>query len=141
MNLKRFEEFLELGIARRQRKDMERAKSLIREAEKKKAFLDKILITLPFEEIEPNYVIESCYDIILEIVRAKLLQSGFNAGNSHEAEVSFMRNISFSEADVNFMNELRYFRNGIKYYGKILDKEYAKKALVFLKKIYPMLTI
>jgi hypothetical protein len=33
------------------------------------------------------------------------------------------------------MNQLRYFRNGIKYYGKIFDEDYAKKVYNFMKKI------
>jgi shikimate kinase len=32
------------------------------------------------------------------------------------------------------LNELRFFRNGITYYGKILDKEYATKVYYFLMK-------
>ncbi|MDP3758423.1 MAG: hypothetical protein Q8Q86_01780, partial [Candidatus Daviesbacteria bacterium] len=54
-------------------------------------------------------------------------------------EVSYMRKIDFSEADVSFMNELRYLRNGIKYYGKRLDKKYAEKVLKFLNRLYPIL--
>jgi len=37
------------------------------------------------------------------------------------------------------MNQLRYFRNGIKYYGKVLDKEYAEQIVSFLNRIYPEL--
>jgi hypothetical protein len=43
-----------------------------------------------------------------------------------------MREIGFSEQQVLFMNQLRYFRNGIKYYGKIFDKDYANKVDNFL---------
>jgi len=59
------------------------------------------------------------------------LSAGYKT-DSHEAEVSFMRNLGFSESDVLFMNELRYFRNGIKYYGKIFDNDYAQKIYDFL---------
>jgi hypothetical protein len=37
------------------------------------------------------------------------------------------------------MNSLRYFRNGILYYGERFDAEYAKKVLGFLEKVYPRL--
>ena len=55
------------------------------------------------------------------------------------SEASYMRNLGFSENDVLFMNQLRYFRNGMKYYGKILDKFYAEKVFGFMKKILPKL--
>jgi len=38
-----------------------------------------------------------------------------------------------------FMNDLRFFRNGILYYGKDFDAEYGKKVLDFLNNIYPKL--
>ena len=41
----------------------------------------------------------------------------------------------FHENDVAFLNELRYFRNSVNYYGKILDKEYAEKVYSFLNKV------
>ncbi|MCK5698417.1 MAG: hypothetical protein KAH93_01080, partial [Candidatus Aenigmarchaeota archaeon] len=74
-------------------------------------------------------------------VRAKLLTNGYYAsGNgAHEAEVSFMSYLGFSEKDVRFMNDLRYFRNGILYYGKCFDVDYGNKVLEFLKRIYPKL--
>ncbi|MBN2142181.1 hypothetical protein JW711_02525 [Candidatus Woesearchaeota archaeon] len=54
-------------------------------------------------------------------------------------EVAYLNNLSWNEADIKFMDELRYYRNGIKYYGKILDEEYARQALDFLKRNYPLL--
>ena len=55
--------------------------------------------------------------------------------NKKRAEVSYMKELEFSENEVRFMNEVRYFRNGIKYYGKIFTKEYADQVVEFLKKI------
>jgi len=34
---------------------------------------------------------------------------------------------------------MRFFRNGMLYYGTILDEEYAEKVCNFLNKIYPKL--
>lgn len=52
---------------------------------------------------------------------------------------SALAEIGFSGRDVDFANDLRYFRNGIMYYGKKFDRAYAEKVLVFLKKTYPLL--
>ena len=67
----------------------------------------------------------------MELIRAKLLLDGYNSSGqfAHEAEVSFMRNLGFSESDVLFMNQLRYFINGIKYYGEDATENKAQEAI------------
>ena len=84
-----------------------------------------------------NYIIKNAYDIIMSLIRARMLSQGFSSSGegSHEAEVSFLRIIGCNELDVEFADKLRYFRNSILYYGKRLDKEYAEKVLIFLEKM------
>jgi hypothetical protein len=134
--LRDFESFVKEGIVKKQSPDIERANSLIREAEDKKSFFDKIIKTFSIKNTNSNYIVETSYDILIELVRAKLFLEGFNSSNSHEAEVSYMRNLNFNEEEVQFMNSLRYYRNGIKYYGRVFDKEYALKVYDFLIKLY-----
>jgi hypothetical protein len=88
-----------------------------------------------------NDYLKKCYDILMGLIRAKMLLEGYNASGicAHEAEVSYMRNLNLSENEVQFANQMRYFRNGILYYGTILDKEYAEKVIEFTKKNYPKL--
>jgi hypothetical protein len=136
--LKNFKEFVSQGMVKRISPNKNRADSLIKEAESKKSFLESVIKSMSKENYYPNFIVETCYDIILEFVRARMILDGFKS-DSHEAEVSYMNELSFSNFEVRFVNELRYFRNGIKYYGKILDEEYADKVLDFLKKIYPKL--
>ena len=139
--LKDFDEFLKEGVVRKRTPDMPRARSLIEEAEKRNKFLNEILNKIGLSDENANYFIENSYDILIELIRAKLLIDGFSSSGkgAHEAEVSYMRKLDFNESDVGFMNDLRYFRNGILYYGKNFDKEYGKRVLDFLKKIYPKL--
>jgi hypothetical protein len=59
---------------------------------------------------------------------------------AHEAEVAYMIKMSMIDADVMMMNQLRYFRNGILYYGTALDAVYAKKIIKFTRKMYPLLS-
>lgn len=136
--LRGFDEFLRDGTVKKQSPNRNRAESLIREAESKRLFMETVLKNTPKEKIYPNFIIESCYDIVLERVRARMLLEGYSS-DSHEAEVSYMRELGFPEFDVRLVNELRYFRNGIKYYGRILDREYSQKMLEFMKRIYPKL--
>ena len=137
--LKKFEEFLSLGTVWKQNKDIERAKSLVSEVEDKFNFFKRVKEKMGIDDLSPNFVVETCYDILLELIRAKLLFEGY-VSDSHEAEVSFMRNLGFNEGDVIFMNGLRYHRNGIKYYGKRFEQEYSGKVLGFLEKIYSRLS-
>lgn len=74
----------------------------------------------------------------MELIKARMLLEGLNASgiSAHAAEVSYMRILGFNEKDVQFADQIRYFRNGMLYYGTILDKEYASKVLKFTDKIY-----
>ncbi len=139
--LRKFEEFLEEGIVKRQRTDISRAANLVQEAEKRRRFLKDILSKLGIADSNANYFVENAYDTIMELIRAKMFIDGFKAAglNAHEAEVSYLRKLAFQESDVKFANELRYFRNSVVYYGKSLDAEYANKVIVFLDRIYPIL--
>jgi len=140
-SLKSFESFIEDGTVAKISPDLNRASFLKKESAKRKAFLDEIQEKIGLSKDNANYVIENSYNIILEFLRGKMLEMGYSASGTgaHEAEVSFMKILLFPDNDVKFMDEVRFFRNGILYHGKILDKEYAEKVLNFLNKIYPKL--
>ncbi len=137
--MKNFEEFVRAGTVKKQSPNIHRALSIIKEAGGKKDFLETSLKNIPPEEMNFNFIADSCYDILIEFIRAKMLIDGYNSGSSHEAEVSYMRILGFSESEIRFMDDLRYYRNGTKYYGAILTKEYANKVLEFMKMVYPKL--
>ena len=136
--LKSFEEFLKSGVVRKQSPDLNRARNLVLESQEKFEFFEKVLDSIGRKNLSPNYVVETCYDVLIELVRAKLLSEGYKT-DSHEAEVSYLAVLGFSEGEVTFMNELRYLRNGIKYYGKEASVEDAEKTLKFLNSILPKL--
>lgn len=139
--LKKFEEFLKENIVRERSPNLFRSNSLIKEAERRNKFINNMIKKMGISDENANYFIENSYDAMIELIRAKLLANGFSSTGlgAHEAEVSYMRNLKFSEEDTKFMNDLRYFRNGIKYYGERFDKDYAEKVLTFLRKTYPAL--
>lgn len=138
MNVKKFEEFLEEGIVRKIFIDKERSKSLILEAERKNNSLKENIEKIGTKDDNANDYTEYCYDIIMFLIRAKLYAEGYSSSGhgAHEAEVAFARNIQFSDKEVEFLDQLRYLRNGILYYGKRVDKEYAEKVIEFTKKKY-----
>lgn len=141
MPLKSFKEFLSRGTARRITPDTARARSLVQESEKRKKFLEELYEKLGLKDENANYFIENSYDLLIELLRAKMLMQGLYASGegAHEAEVAYMQELRFPDKDIRFMNDLRHFRNGILYRGKNFDKEYGEKVLKFMEKTYPKL--
>jgi len=139
--LRKFEEFLKKGIIKKQSSNKNISNDLISESERKFNSLKNILDKIGIDDENANDIIEYCYDILIKLIRAKMLLQGFSSSGvgAHEAEVSYLRNLGFLEEDVNLMNQLRYFRNGIMYYGKRFDKKNAEKILKFLRINYKKL--
>ena len=139
--MKNFKDFINIGIIKKVSLNKSKARDLFQESERKKASLEKILKLIGLSEENANDIVEYCYDIIICLLRARLYLGGFKSSGegAHEAEVSYLKESGFSETNANFMDEIRYFRNGIKYYGKRLSKDYAKKVISFTDKILPLL--
>ncbi|MEK6757787.1 MAG: hypothetical protein AABX88_01535 [Nanoarchaeota archaeon] len=144
MNLPReFEHYLKAGVVRKTSQNKPRAEFLINESKISLEGLKERVEIIGINDKNTNSIIKDCYDIIMEVIRAKLLLEGYSSsGNyAHEAEISYLKEMGFPEFDVFFLNELRYFRNSVKYYGKILNKEYAKKVYDYLNKTYKKIII
>jgi len=139
--LKNFEDFIEENVVKKQVLDISRATSLKKDSEREYSSLLEIIDKIGINDNNANTVIKLCYDIIMDIIRAKMLEKGFNATgyDAHKAEVSYLRELKFNEKYVQFCDQLRYFRNGIMYYGKGINKEYAEKVVEFTKRIYSKL--
>ena len=138
---KEFEYYLEKGIIKKQALDKPRAKFLLKEVETSLKGLKERVKTMGINQFNTNSLIKDCYDIIMELIRAKLLLKGYSASGqgAHEAEISYLKKLEFPDNQISFLNELRYFRNSITYYGKLLNPDYAKKVFDFLIKMLPKL--
>ena len=141
--LNSFEEYLKEGIARKVTIDTERAESLILEAERRFNYLHKKVTKMGVDQDNANDYVEHCYDLLSFLVRAKMYREGYSSSGpgAHEAEMAFARNMGCSEREVQFLNELRFFRNGILYYGRRMDQEYAQKVIAFTKNTYGKLKV
>lgn len=139
--IKQFNEFIESGTVKKQAPDKSRSKFLVIGAEQGYAYLLELIKKMGVGNHNANDYVKNCYDILMELTRAKMLLEGLNASGfkAHEAEVSYWRNLGFKEHEVQFVDQMRFFRNGILYYGTILDKEYAEKVIEFTKKNYQKL--
>lgn len=142
MNLpKEFEEYVKQGIIKRCSINKPRAEFLINESRKSLKGLYERLDIMGINDNNANSIVKDCYDIIMELIRAKLLLTGYSSAGqfAHEAEVSYLKKFGFSDNEVSFLNDLRYFRNSVTYYGKILGIEYTKQVVGFTKRVYPKL--
>ena len=99
--------------------------------------MEKKVNVFGINEETANDTVKSCYDVVMGLIRAKMLLKGYNAlgQGAHEAEVSYLKILSFNERDAQFLDQIRYFRNSMLYYGSSLDEEYANKVFEFTQKI------
>ncbi len=135
----KFKEYLDKGVIRKASPDISRSRFFIEETNTTLEGLKERVDKIGINGKNANSIIKDCYDIIMELIRAKLLLQGYNSSGqyAHEAEVSFLSELGFQDNEVAFLNEIRYSRNSITYYGKILDKEYAEKVYGFMNKLLP----
>ena len=83
--MKKFEEFIKNGIVNKQSPNKNRALALIKEAEEKKIFLDLSLSSIPKDKMNANFIIDYCYDILMEILRAKMFLEDYDDRLNFEA--------------------------------------------------------
>jgi len=102
--MKLFEEYIEEGIVKVQSSDFSRAKSLRKEAEDSYAVLKQFIAAVGFDNKNANHIIKNAYDIIMELIRAKMLTEGFNSSGkgAHEAEVAYLKKLGFKDSEVGF---------------------------------------
>jgi len=123
--VKQFEEFIEEGVARKVSPDNQRAENLRHESERKLDQLQKAFKKMGIDDENANDYLEDCYNIIMFLVRANMFEQGFTSSGqgAHEAEVAYARRLKFTDSEIQMLDQLRYFRNGILYYGKRFDKD------------------
>ena len=136
-----FDFYLKEGTARRCSANKSRAQFLIEESINSMEGLKERIKAIKINKKNANSIVKDCYDILMELVRARMFNDGYSASGkgSHEAEVSYLAKMDFLPEEISFLNELRYFRNSATYYGKILDADYTEKVVKFTKSIHPKL--
>ena len=136
-----FEYYLKKGIVKKVSVNKSRAKDLVEESERKYGQIERVLDKIGVDDKNANDIIGDSYDVLIGLIRAKIFLEGFSASGlgAHEAEVSFLSKLDFSEQEIDFIQRLRFFRNGVMYYGRRFDKEYAEKVILFTEKTFKKL--
>lgn len=128
-SVKLFEEYIDEGVVKKISPDFQRAESLKLKSKRKYFLLQKTIKNTGIADNSANDYVEYCYNIIMFLLRVKMLTEGYSSSErcAHESEVSFARTLGLSETDISFLVQLRYFRNGFFIMGKDLIKNMLKK--------------
>ena len=135
--IQEFEDYLKQGIANERTPDPALARSLRKESEETIEVIQEYIEKIGVHDKNANHIIKNSYDALMARVRAEMALTGYTTSGpgAHEAEVAFLSKKGFNNHDVEFANQLRYFRNRILYDGKSFDAAYARKVLAFTDKI------
>ncbi|MFH1589862.1 MAG: hypothetical protein ABIB43_04815 [archaeon] len=110
--------------------DKAKAISLIETAEGRIVYLKEAII----KEETANYIFESIYTSILELLHALTLKEGYKVQN-HICLGFYLKDVLKKDDLFRTFDDLRYKRNSITYYGKRMNYETAKKAIADAKKL------
>jgi hypothetical protein len=124
-----FEYFLEKEEVKKCSPDMELARSLIKDMQ------DRISKSLMLNiNTFPKFVFENIYDGLRDFCDALLAAAGFKS-YSHQASIAYLSKENFNIAIIEELDQLRYKRNGSKYYGRVILTEDALQIRDFYSKI------
>lgn len=139
--LKDFNEFKDNGIVKTIKPNFSRAKSLIEDSINRENFVREMMDKLGISDKNANYYVENAYDVLIELIRAKMFIDGLKSSGegAHEAEVMYMKELGFEDNEIRAVNKLRFNRNQIKYYGKSLNQTYGRNILELMNKLVPKL--
>ena len=130
-----FEYFLNKGDVKKQSKNEKLAKLLIKESFDRLNFIK----SLSLNKENAKYFLENIYDILRELIEAKLALEGFKS-YSHEATILFLKKFpKIKESEIRYLDNLRKIRHGIKYYGRNIGLEEAERSLDMMDVLIPKL--
>ena len=125
-----FENFVKRGDVKKTSINTQLATALLKEAEQRIEFY----LELPITEKSAKYIFENCYEALREMADAQLSLEGYKS-YSHEASIAFLQNKKFTEFEISKLNDMRWLRNGTKYYGKSMEISKAIEFINFTKQI------
>ena len=114
--MKPFEYFLKLKEVRKTSKNIELAKSLIKDM--KERLEDSKELPIKFKKL----IFENYYDALRNFCDALLSKDGFKS-YSHQASIIYLSKYNFSVSEIQQLENFRFLRNSSKYYGKSIEEK------------------
>ncbi len=124
-----FEYYISNNYVKKRRRDKKLASSLIDSAEDRMHFAKEIV------HKKPRYALEMAYEAVIELIDALLAIEGFKSW-SHEANISFLSKIGFTETEIRRLDLSRKKRHSSKYYGVSFSLEESKEEIRYLDKVF-----
>jgi len=116
----RWQECIDSGASLKVTPDVFKARSLIDTATGRIGFLGENII----KESNANYIFESYYSSVLELLHALVLVSGYKVSN-HICLGYYLRDILGKQELFRLFDDCRFNRNSLVYYGRKMDFETA----------------
>ncbi len=130
MNETNWDECISENSALRVSRDNKKSESLLKTSEGRIKFLEKQKINTE----DADYIFEGFYTSILEILHALIINAGYKVSN-HLCLGYYLRDKLKRDDLFGIFDDLRYKRNSIVYYGKGMEFETAKEAIVKAKRL------
>ena len=139
--IRSFEEYVREGIVEERSPDLPRSRDLRLDASNSFESIVSIRDAVGVSDALANAIVKLAYDAVMSAIRSHMVSCGYHASGrgAHEAEVAYLRVLGVSDADVDFCDRLRYYRNGIMYYGKRFDAHYAESVVLFASRMLAVL--
>lgn len=120
-----FDFYLKEGKVKKQKPDLELAKSLLNDANDRFAKMTQLNV-----ENFSKIIFENIYDAIRAVLDALLAADGYKS-YSHEASIMYLQKYGVGYSILTELDDLRYKRNSSKYYGKEISSEDALAIISF----------
>ena len=108
--------------------DKFRAKSLIETSSERVSLIREV------NEKNCNFVFEDYYTSMIELIQALVINEGYKVLN-HVCLGYYLKDLLKNDQLFRLFDDLRYKRNALTYYGKRMDFETAKTAIINCKRL------
>ena len=120
-----FDFYLKEGKVKKQKPDLELAKSLLNDANDRFAKMTQLNV-----ENFSKIIFENIYDAIRAVLDALLAANGYKS-YSHEASIIYLQKYEVGYSILTELDDFRYKKNSSKYYGKEISSEDALAIISF----------
>lgn len=125
-----WEECLESGASLKVTPNKSKIRSLIDTAAGRVQFLTEVNL----KDSNANYIFESYYSSVLELMHALVLWHGYKVGN-HICLGYYLRDVLQKQELFRLFDDCRFKRNSLVYYGRKMDFENAKQGIEKCRKL------
>jgi len=130
MKFNSWNECIEFNSALRITPDRAKSNSLVETAKSRSIFLKKVSLN----EESANFIFEGYYSSLIELLHSIVILKGYNVDN-HVCLGFYIRDVLKDDKLYDNFDDVRRKRNFLVYYGKMMEFEVAKEAIMKTRKV------